>query len=555
VKIAVCVKQVPRLDQVRFDRRNRIVREEVELVVNPVDLRALAHALELREAAGGEVVVVTMGPPPARQVLEDAVRRGADRALHLVDKRFGGADTLATSRALSRALEREEADVVLFGRSTLDGATAQVGPQVAELLDIPQITHATSVSVDDGRIRARRETERGEETWTSTTPVAVSVERGPEPPRPDEAREVEVEELTADDLGGTPRDYGTRGSPTFVQEVRELSLERQAERVDGAEAGAERLEALLAEVAHHGEECGPPREGPARAIWVLAERDRADLHPTSLEGIACAREVADELEAEVVAVLLCAQPAGLDRELAAHGADRVLVVRDPELAEYATASFTMALCAALQESEPFAVIAPWTSQGSDYVPRAAARLQLGLTGDFVRLEVARDDDEEEPSLRWIKPAWAGTVESPIVTHRSPSIGTLRPGAFRPLAPRQAVDEVPVVELEPDTSRSGAISCEGRQVEIDEERLLDNAPVVVCIGEQLDEHGVEAGRRLPSPRSPRAGSALPRAPSRRATRTRSSRSACSSARCRRRCSWRSGFARRKSSTPCAPLGAS
>ena len=106
VKIAVCVKQVPRLDDVRFDSRNRIVREEVELMVNPLDLQALRRAFELRDADGGEVVVLTMGPPAAREILEEAVRRGADRAVHLVDKRFGGADTLATARALAHALER-----------------------------------------------------------------------------------------------------------------------------------------------------------------------------------------------------------------------------------------------------------------------------------------------------------------------------------------------------------------------------------------------------------------------------------------------------------------
>src|SRR3954454_5271296 len=124
MRIAVCVKQIPELDKLEFDRANRVKREAANLVWNPADLRALGQALELRDACGGEVVAMTMGPPSAREVLEEAIERGADRAVRLVDKRCAGADTLATARALARALEREEPDLVVFGRSTLDGATA-----------------------------------------------------------------------------------------------------------------------------------------------------------------------------------------------------------------------------------------------------------------------------------------------------------------------------------------------------------------------------------------------------------------------------------------------
>jgi electron transfer flavoprotein alpha subunit len=495
VKIAVCVKQVPQLEDVRFDNRNRIVREDVELMVNPADLGALGCALELREAEGGEVLVLTMGPPPAREVLEDALRRGADRAVHLVDKRFAGADTLATARALTHALEREEADLILFGRSTLDGATAQVGPQVAELLGVPQVTHVISLSVSEGRVRAQRETERGEETWTSSTPVVISIERGADPPEPGAGEDREVEEVTAEELGGTPRDYGTRGSPTFVSEVRETSLEREVERVEDAGEGADRLAALVDDIEHEGGEASHSDDERTRAIWVLAEHDRDRLHPSSLEGIACARDAADELDAEVVAVLFCSDPEGLEQELGAHGADRVVVVRHEALAEYATGPFTDALCAALEEHEPFAVIAPWTARGRDYVPRAAARLGIGLTGDFVRLEVAHDDEEADPDLLWVKPAWAGTVESPIITHRAPAMGTLRPGVFRPLVPRAGGGDVAVDELEPELDPSAALSREDENVSIEAEQLLDNSPVVVCVGDGLDEKGVESARHL------------------------------------------------------------
>lgn len=498
MKIVVCLKQVPRVGQVRFDKRNRIVREDVEAMTNPLDLRALGHGLALREEAGGEVVVLTMGPPAAREVLDDALCRGADRALHLVDKPFGGADTLATARTVARALEREAPDLVLCGRSTLDGATAQVGPQIAELAGLPHVTQAVELDTADGRLKVERETERGTDTWTLELPAVVTVERGPDPPEPEGEAEGGVEELGAEDLGGTPRDYGTRGSPTFVKEVREMSLEREAERVEGLDAAVERMQELLAERQSEVRPGGSPEGERARdctrAVWALAERDHGErLHPVSFEAIACARTVAGELDAEVVAVLFGGEEDDLAGELAAHGADRVLLVRDPLLAEYAPGPFADALCRAAEEHEPFAIIGPWTAQGRDYVPRAAARLGVGLTGDFVALEVA-DADDEEPDLLWIKPAWAGTVQSPIIAHTTPSVGTLRPGVFE-VPEREEGSEASVDHFEPGLDGDEPVEAGERRVEIEDEQLLDSAAVVVCVGEELDEGVVEEAKEL------------------------------------------------------------
>jgi electron transfer flavoprotein alpha subunit len=498
LKIVVCLKQVPRLDQVRFDERNRIVREDVEAMTNPLDLRALGHALALREETDGEVIALTMGPPAAREVLDDALQRGADRALHLVDKRFGGADTLATARAVARALGREEPDLVLCGRSTLDGATAQVGPQVAELAELPHLTQAIELEAADGELHVERETERGTESWTVALPAVVSVERGPDPPEAEGEAAGDVDELDAEALGGTPRDYGTRGSPTFVQEVREMSLEREAERLEGAEDSSDRLAELLAERKSDAQPAAPNgreyRSDRSRAIWVLAERDQGErLHPVSFEGLACARTVADDLDAAVVAVLMCAEEGDYAAELAARGADQVLVVRDPRLDDYASGPYAEALCRAVKEHQPYAVIGPWTAQGRDYVPRVAARLGVGLTGDFVALEVA-DADEDHPDLLWIKPAWAGTVQSPIIAHTTPSFGTLRPGVFEAPEPQEET-EPPVETFEPGLEDGGGPEAGEQHVEIEEEKLLDSAAVVVCVGEELDEDTVEAAREL------------------------------------------------------------
>jgi electron transfer flavoprotein alpha subunit len=500
MRIAVCIKQVPLLDSVRFNPKSkRVVREDVASTTNPLDLLALGHALALRDAAsaGAEVTVITMGPPNARGTLEDAIRRGADRGILLTDRRFAGADTLATVRALKRALEDQGFDLVLLGRSTLDGATAQVAPQLAEVLGVPQVTQATGLAPAGEQLLVERESDDGSERLRLSLPAVVSVQRGPAPPAPDPARTGEIREISAEDLGGEPRDFGTRGSPTFVKDLRVLPEPKATVVVHDLDAAVHQLKHLLGEASTTvpGSAAAGTGDRTQRTVWALAERlPDGDLHPISFEAIACGHAVADDLKARVVSVLLCADPGDAPSQLAAHGADAVLVLEDPALAEYSTEAYTTALCAAIEELGPHAVIGPWTADGRDYVPRAAARLALGLTGDFVALEVA-DPEDEEPDLLWIKPAWAGTVEAPIIAHTTPSVGTLRPGAVAALAP-DASRAAPVQVLRPQLDGDTATpACEQRLSMISGAELVDCAPVLVSIGAGMGAELIEQAREL------------------------------------------------------------
>lgn len=496
MKIVVAVKQVPLHHSVRFNpKTKRVVREDVESATNPLDLLALGHALGLREAHGGEIVALTMGPPAARACLEDAIARGADRGILLTDRRFAGADTLATVRALARAIDDEGADLVLLGRGTLDGATAQVAPQLAELMGRPQVTQATALRVTSAGLEAERELDAGSATVRLPLPAVVSILRGPAPPaaRAGSTPPTAIQERSAEDLGGGPRDFGTRGSPTFVRDVRVLASPVQTVVMNDLERA---VDALARRIAAAGDE--PEPDGGAgvdggtgsRVIWALAERlgDGA-LNPVSLQAIACGRSVAAAYDARVLAVLLCDDPADLPAQLVAHGADGVLVVQDLALRTYSTESFTAALCAAIQDARPDAVIGPWTADGRDYVPRAAARLGLGLTGDVVGLEVPPDDD---PDLLWIKPAWSGTVEAPVIAHTTPSMGTLRPGAVRALEPAPG-REAPVQTLRPELD--GAATATTETVNWSDDAIVERAPLVVCVGDDADDALVGAAGRL------------------------------------------------------------
>src|SRR5215210_3817167 len=238
MRIIVCIKQVPEVAEIKFNNEtNTIIREGVPNVVNPFDRRALAEAIRLRDHFSGEVVVLTMGPPQARDALVECLAAGADRAIHLVDPEFAGSDTLATARALAMALSKEAGDIIFCGKYSVDGETGQVGPELAELLDLPQITGATKLEVSEDQKRAtvERETDDGFETIECDLPMLLTAaERLVRPikvkePQLEAGRAKPIAEISAAELSSDLTIFGLSGSPTWVKEIRSLGRARQVE--------------------------------------------------------------------------------------------------------------------------------------------------------------------------------------------------------------------------------------------------------------------------------------------------------------------------------------
>ena len=177
MKIAVCIKQVPDTTEIKLDPvKGTLIRDGVESIMNPDDKGGLEMALQLKEKHDAHVTVITMGPPQADDILHEAYAMGADAAIHLSDRKFAGADTLATSNALAGALRKLEYDIVITGRQAIDGDTAQVGPQIAEHLDIPQVTYVEEVTVkQNNKLLIKKATEEGYQMLEVTTPCLLTV--------------------------------------------------------------------------------------------------------------------------------------------------------------------------------------------------------------------------------------------------------------------------------------------------------------------------------------------------------------------------------------------
>ena len=495
----VCIKQTPAPAEARFDEKTRtLVREGVRLTISSLDRRALTEALRLREEVGGTVTVLTMGPPQARSALVETMALNADRAIHLSDPLFAGSDTLATSRTLAMALKRLQPDLVLCGKFSVDSETAQVPSEVAQFADLPQVTSVRQIRPTDRSdvLWVERETDEGYEQYEVQLPALLSVmelivRRGiratPEQLEVGEKKPIEV--WTSADLGADPALLGTAGSPTRVAELRSAELDRSGTVISGEdpEEAAKQITAFMLEKGLFQERefgtMGRPRRpapkepDPAKAIWVVAELAGGSLRPVTYELLGKSQELADTLGGQVAAVLLGGPEVGAHvSALAAHGADTVYLASDPRLTTYSTELYTSVLTAAIRRFQPHLVLLPSTTNGQDLAPRTAARLEVGLTGDCVGLEL---DDEGE--LAQLKPAFGGNIVAPIYSSTSPLMATVRPGMLDACTPDESA-RAQTVSLEvPEDVQSRVKLLEAVVEPGLGATKLDDADVVVTVG--------------------------------------------------------------------------
>jgi len=183
VHFVVCLKQVPDTSEVRIDpETNTLMREGVPSIINPYDAHALEEAMRLKAKVGGKVTIVSMGPPQAKDALKKAMSYGADRAILLSDRAFGGSDSLATAYIISSALQKihetEPIDLVFTGKEAIDGDTAQTGPGIAQRLGFPQLTYVIKVKdINDRTVTVVRKTESGRQVVEAQLPALLTVEK------------------------------------------------------------------------------------------------------------------------------------------------------------------------------------------------------------------------------------------------------------------------------------------------------------------------------------------------------------------------------------------
>ena len=241
MKIIVCIKQVPNTTEIKIDPiTNTLKRDGVPSIINPDDKTAIEAALQLKEKCGATVTVITMGPSQAEKALREALAMGADEAFLITDRAFAGSDTLATSTILAAAIKKLGADVVFCGRQAIDGDTAQVGPQISEHLDIPQITYAAAIdyNADHGSLIVKRQFEDRYQTLEVKGQCLITILSTLDTPRYMNVWDIiaqdekEIGIITFNDIEVDPAAIGLKGSPTKVKSTATKQFDKTIETLE-----------------------------------------------------------------------------------------------------------------------------------------------------------------------------------------------------------------------------------------------------------------------------------------------------------------------------------
>jgi electron transfer flavoprotein alpha subunit len=483
LRIAVLIKQVPLVETLSLGPDGRLLRHGMDLEINAYCRRAISQGVELARQTGGRATVFTLGPPAAEDALREAVAWGADDGVLITDPAFAGSDTLATARALAAAIERHGPfDLILAGRNSVDADTGQVGPEVAELLDLPFLAGVRAMTLKSETVVARLELDDGWADAEVDLPALLTTAERLCPPakvdRPGRAAvdPARLHRLTAADLGPGP--WGEAGSPTRVGGVRALEVARRRLVLSGPppDQVAEAV-ALLRDAGALDQLTGPhhPRpEGIVADGWLRGEKGvgvllEPDRPGSARQLLGAAARLAEAVNGHVTAV---AGPGTADLgAIGSWGADQLVVVTG------GTAEEDLARAAAewAEERRPWALLAPGTLWGREVAARLAARLGAGLTGDAVDLAV-----DGGRLLAW-KPAFGGQLVAAITSSSAVQLATVRPGQLPTPRPRSS-RLVPVAERTVAPRGRVRILGSGRDDDIDQ---LATAQVVVGVGAGVD----------------------------------------------------------------------
>ena len=446
MKIVVCVKQVPDTKGgVKFNPDGTLDRAAMLTIMNPDDKAGLEAALRLKDQYGAEVTVLTMGLPKADEVLREAMAMGADKGILVTDRVLGGADTWATSTTIAGALRNLDYDLIITGRQAIDGDTAQVGPQIAEHLGLPVISYAQDIKVEGDSVIVERQFEDGYHVLKAKMPCLVTALSELNEPRymtPGGIFDAFDKEVTvwgrADLKDVDDSNLGLKGSPTKIAKASDKVRKGAGEKV--ALDTDEAVSYLI---------------GKFKGVFVFAQQVDNTLNGVAFELLGKGKELAKDLNTEVTAVLIGSDVKGLADQLAEYGADKVIVVDDPELKNYRTEPYAHALASVINEFKPEVMLVGATAIGRDLGPTVSARVATGLTADCTVLEIGDfpinpvgNQEQKHNQLLMTRPAFGGnTIATIACPDNRPQMATVRPGVMQKIAPIKGA-KAEVIEFNP-----------------------------------------------------------------------------------------------------------
>ncbi|MEM0157972.1 MAG: FAD-binding protein [Thermoplasmataceae archaeon] len=446
MKVLVFIKQVPDVNKISFDpKTNRIIREGVPLMMNSFDKKAVEEAVRMKEKYGYQTCVATMGPPQAIEVINESMKMGIEEGYLITDRKFGGSDTLATSRILSAFARKIGPDIILMGKYSLDGETSQVPPEVAVMLGYNFKSSVSKLEIDDGVATIEHENESGLYTMKIRLPAVFSVSekinraRAIKPDAPDYSKSIKIVDSSYLGINET----GTEMSPTVVSGTTSLQSGRKCTFLNNDDGVFGTILGLIKQMD------GAETEA-RRTVNVKFEEGRASILGIALDDADVSLEIASKIS-----------------ELAEKNNLNAIVFGNvnPEMLDGMPASayfflksqdlnvFFYHLLDFIKKSRPDYVVFPSTVRGREVAGKIAGSLGLGLTADCVDLAI------ENGRLVQYKPAFGGSIVATIYSKTRPEMATVRPGMFkiatsnrkmeiRTVTQNGSVEEEPIISSTP-----------------------------------------------------------------------------------------------------------
>ncbi len=458
LNILVCIKQVPDTNDMRIDpKTNNLIREGVPAVVNPTDLNAIEEALRFRDTFGAIVSVLSMGPPQAEQSLREAIAMGVDQAYLLTDRAFGGADTLATSYALWKGVQKIEEtsgklDLLFFGKVAIDGETGQVGPGLAVRMGFPIITYTSKTSKVDLQakiVEAERRVEDGVEKVRVSIPCALTItEAANEPRQPTiegliKAKKAKINLLNKDAVNADPKKIGLGGSPTYVKKVVVPPPKKKGEikvSTDPKES-AKWLVDRLVQIGAFGKKVSggvisdqtsqtqeqqsqtvqPQITGEHGDVWVYVEQRYGQPSRVAWELMGEGKRLAKIYGTKLCGIIIGSDVEGLVKDAYEYGADKVYLVENPLLKDYRNETYGKAFANLSNKYHPEVILMGGTHNGRDLAGVLATLIETGLIADCTSLDV-----DEKGGFNGTRPDFGGKELSTIVCPKNkPTMASVR----------------------------------------------------------------------------------------------------------------------------------
>jgi electron transfer flavoprotein alpha subunit len=464
--IVDCVKHVPDASDIRFDPITlNLIREGVPSIVNPFCLNALEAGIRLKEEMNARITALSMGPLQAQEGLREALAMGVDRAIMVSDREMAGADTLATSytlwRAIAKIAETDPFDLILTGKVAIDGETGQVPPGLAVRFNIPIISNVTkieSVDLKSRTIVARHRFDDGIETVKAKLPAVLTITEEANKPRKFtlkgmlKAKNTKIELWDKNAIGADIELLGLKGSPTIVKKVFPPPGRKQGEAFDGTNdphAAAKWLVQKLVAVnafgapipktvdpaaqvidpgSSNGAAGGPGKYGE---VWVWSEQLHGKPNEVSWELLGEGKRLARIYGTKLAALIIGNNVSHLAKHAIAYGADKVYLIENEALDDYRTQPYASAMAQAVKEHRPEVLLVGGTVRGRDLAGSAATLLQTGLIADCTALDV----EIETGTFVGTRPDYGGNLMSMISCPKQrPTMASVRPRVMKMLPP-------------------------------------------------------------------------------------------------------------------------